>query len=171
MNSSNRLAIVLGSLIVVLLAIGGLVLARGPAEPGTTPADVATDDETDVAGEATPTPEPTATEPDEVEEPSPSPSPEEVGEDATNGSADGAGVAGDDAGDGDEPEDGDNGEPADGDDGEPADDDDRRDVASDLEDDTRDADASGDLPESGGGAVVTGLLLLGAGLAVRPRRR
>ena len=72
-------------------------------------------------------------------------------------------------GDNDDNEGNDNGDNDDGDNDDGDDDDGDRDVAADFEADARDANENGDLPETGATAVLPGLLLLAAGLVLRPR--
>ena len=188
MNSSRRIPIVLGTLIVLLLAAGGFVLLRDfdgdngrtdLVNGGTeTPSEVASDATTGGLGGG---------------DPEPNQSPSEVASDVTSGGIDAGGLPtedGEDTGGGDggsedptiggasePPDGGDDGDADgdgagddDGDDDGTGDDDDDRDLAGDLEADTQDADEDGDLPETGAAAVLPGLMLLGAGLALRPRR-
>ena len=190
MNSSRRTPIVLGTLIVLLLAVGGFVLLRDSSGDG---------NRTDLANGGTETPSEVASEATNGGlsggDPQPSESPSEVASEVTSGGIDAGGLPTEDTepdgGDGAESEDptiGEASEPAggdgtDGDSGDGGTDDgagggdggtggdtDDRDLAGDLEADTQDASEDGDLPETGATALLPGLMLLGAGLALRPRR-
>ncbi len=182
MNRSNRTAIVLGSLIVVLLAVGGFLLLRSPERPGVDVAGGGNETPSEVASDST------AGGADEAGDATASPSPSEVGRDAAAGGAnggatkteeprngDGAGAGGDGGagasgdGNGGDGAGGNGGRGGDGGDGDGDGDDDQQ-LAGDIEEDTRDAGADGDLPKTGGGALLAGLMLLAAGIALRPRR-
>lgn len=197
MNPSRRNVVLLGLLILLLLLGSGYVLLREMAPGGDatdvadggspSPSEVAsdaTDGSVDGGAEGSPSPSPS-----EVGEDAAVGGADGGGEDGD--ADDGDGASGD--GDGDGPSgdgggDNDNATSGDGEDDDPAisgtdgdgdgtdaggtdgDSDSDRDLAGELEADTRDATRADGLPETGAGAVLPGLLLLAAGVALRPRR-